>query len=217
MDADISLNLNYYDMINPSDVIIEKCSKLFSEHYGIWTKTGHRVKMGSRFLKQHYLIDSRLTYAENPLTGQIVGHAVYKLFDVPDIGLVGWITQLVVHTEYRGHKIAGTLIRNVLHHEPDGVGLISSHPYAIKALERATRRTCLSEITLHHIQKIIDHSGIKYLQCGILKCDHEKSLIDTTFAVDHTEINKILDKMNDWRLGQLPDDHEFIGLILMGI
>ena len=215
MSSVLTLQINYHDIAIVPETIMSACANLFSEHYGVWQHNKKHVRMSSYKLRSEYLSNTncRLAYADDPITGEIIGHVFYTIFHVDGLGLVIWITQLVVHTQYRNKGIARTLLGDVIHHKAAAVGLVSSHPYAVKSLESISNLECIPKITNTYIREIIKASNIKYLQDAELVCDDYLSLIDTHFLVDHDEINSIISKIN-WKMGHLPDGYEFIALVV---
>lgn len=55
---------------------------------------------------------------------------------------VCWITQLVVHSEYRERRLATALLSSLIDSDDDAFGIMSSHPAACKALALAIGGTC---------------------------------------------------------------------------
>lgn len=55
---------------------------------------------------------------------------------------VCWITQLVVHSDYREQSIATTILLNLIEPEDDVFSIMSSHPAACKALSKAIGGMC---------------------------------------------------------------------------
>jgi GNAT superfamily N-acetyltransferase len=204
--------------------LIQACATLFSTNYGVWSEyvsypltSGANIKLSAKRLKDQYLFNDNCYIVGAYLDLKLVGHAIYTIFDSKSIGKVCWITQLVVDKEYRNHKIGQTLIHMSIGTEWNACGIISSHPYAIKALEKATKMKCNPKIISKYAPDIIIDSKIPYIHDSKLDCTEEYSLINTNFYVDHTEVLSILEAMNekDWKLGfKLPDGNEFFGFIL---
>jgi hypothetical protein len=124
---------------------------------------------------------------------------------------VSWVTQLVVHPDYRGQGIARKLCHMAW--GPGGffaAGLITSHPHAVKALEGATQRECDRALIEEHAPDLVRYSKLPYVQNKQLCCDDGKCLIDTQFFVDHTEVERILSRSKGWQLGPLEDGKEFM-------
>jgi hypothetical protein len=95
-------------------------------------------------------------------------------------GTVSWITQLVVHSEYRQRGVAKKLCRMawaVDHYY--AAGLVTSHPYAVRAMERATERSCCRDTIMHAAHEILAHCAIPYVQGKTLcfengRCAHQQ-------------------------------------------
>jgi hypothetical protein len=80
-------------------------------------------------------------------------------------GKVSWITQLVVHSDYRQRGVAKKLCRlawAVDHYY--AAGLVTSHPYAVRALERATQRSCDRATSMHAAHEIVACCTVPYVQ-----------------------------------------------------
>lgn len=146
---------------------------------------------------------------------ELVGHAFVTTFKYGDYGAVSWITQLVVSVNYRSHGIAGRLCRLgwASCKNDFACGLVTSHPHAVRALERATVRLCDMDGVKQHAAGLIAASGIPYVQgCTVADCK-----IDTQFHVDHTEINEFIRQEKNWMLGgkDLPDGKEFFAFTFL--
>lgn len=90
----------------------------------------------SRLGEQYLPENSRSTFAQLKIDGILVGHAFASHWNCGDYQ-VCWVTQLVVHRQYRRDRVATMLLIGI-HHETDNVfGIMSSHPGACKALARA--------------------------------------------------------------------------------
>ena len=74
-----------------------------------------------------------------------------RLVNLRDI-LYGF--QLVVHTDYRNQNVAKQLLYSIWCESSNFAwGIVSSNPYAIRALEKATRRRSSPKIIRKHIEK----------------------------------------------------------------
>lgn len=196
-----------------SDNVLEQCAVLFSEHYGTWSdKNEHKqfvpvagasVKYSATKLKSEYMFNDRCGLVTASVDNIIIGHAFFTTFEVQreEIGVhftaekpnVRWVTQLVVHSDYRHHKVAQYLLLHSLGTKSQIYGLVTSHPYAIKALERATRSKCLN-LGSEKVKYVLEKSQIPYLKLDNVqvKCDESQSLINTNFYVNHAEVEKVL-------------------------
>lgn len=127
-------------------------------------------------------------------------------------GKVSWITQLVVHSDYRHRGVAKKLCRMAWAVEQCyAVGLVTSHPYAVRALERATQRMCNRATIMPVARELLSHCNIPYVLDKVLCFEEGRCLIDTQFFVDHTDVNNILATTLDtqWELGGLEEGKEF--------
>lgn len=122
-----------------------------------------------------------------------------------------WITQLVVHSGHRGKGVAQRLCSLSWEPHSDAWGLVSSHPYAIRALETATARFCDPALIKERASKLVSPCPVSYIQDAKLVYPEEGgTLINTEFFVDHDEVNDIAMKMGDsWKLGNLHEGMEY--------
>ena len=240
----ISYTLLRYSFV--TDEILEKCSTLFNNNYGIWSedaphhsnnvlKAGARVRMGVKRLRELILFNDRcfLITAEVHSSGnnqpQLIGHAFCTWANYNRLkGNAVWITQLVVSSSHRGRGIAGTLLSLAKNSVEDVAvtGLVSSHPYAIRALSNACNRINLDlKFIGDHAKDVIRACDIPYLSniqligpifnkqssSTVNSNQQPVSLVNTDFFVDHKEVLAILKHLNEkWKLGSLLDGHEFV-------
>jgi len=206
------------------DLLLEKCSNLFSQHYGVWSENGvapgKSVKLVPKRLKEQYLNapNTFIVIAKVGLSEEVVGHAIgIKFYYEEGGGYITWITQLVVHVKYRNQGIAFRLCQLAWDpHNSYACGLVTSHPYAIKALERASGCDVDKDLIAFHGIEIIKRSNIKYIQDATNFLNQGRCVVNTNFFVSHTEVNSILSKMTDWKLGTLDDGEEFIAICFPG-
>lgn len=72
---------------------------------------------------------------------KIVGYAIAFGKNEIGYGIVTWVTQLVVHKDYRQQGIAKNILFSIWGFSNHFAwGIVSANPYAIRALEKATRR-----------------------------------------------------------------------------
>jgi hypothetical protein len=167
-----------------TDRILEKCSTLFNNNYGIWSndaslhsnnvlQAGSRVKLGIKRLRELMLFNDRcfLVVAErrslNDDQLELIGHTfcTYAKYDRLN-GNAVWITQLVVSSSHQGRGIAGTLLSMAKNNVEDVVviGLVSSHPYAVMALSNASNRIPIQlKFIADHAKDVIQACNIPYL------------------------------------------------------
>ncbi len=193
-----------------TDDILLECSELFSNHYGIW-KTGNRVKLSPYKLKRQCMFDETCNVSIVRHDGHIVGHCFYTIFNNNNV----WITQLVVHSNYRNIGMGTSLMSYVLGNNWNIAAIVSSNPYAIRGFERAAGHRCSINTIKYLIKDVIDLCPINYITGKKYTVDSTKSVIDTEFYICHVEIDNILISINsEWIFGNiLPDGYEFIAII----
>ena len=128
--------------------LLSDCSALYSNHYGFWSDkapkfAGQRIKLSPDRIRK-WLDPKGALIVMAHLDGKLIGYAIAIQENVPDYGHISWVTQLVVHEKHRNHGIGKTLLFTIWglsHHF--AWGILSSSPYAIRALEKATRRRCI--------------------------------------------------------------------------
>lgn len=195
---------------------LEACATLFSEHYGVWgpaAKTpGDRVRLSPARLKVQCLFNESCTLTTATDNGKLLGHVFSTKFQYHG-DVVSWITQLVVHSDYRNKGIASTLCRMAWNIQTEfACGLVTSHPHAVRALERATQKRCDPALIQPHAESLIGACGIPYLAGCRLPRPEESCAVNTGFFVDHTEVNLLLANTRGWRLGSLQDGEEFFAV-----
>lgn len=151
-----------------------------------------------------------------------------------------WVTQLVVHQDYRERGLATGLLNQLRHYHDDIYGLMSSHPAACLAAAKAfgSKRIFVFVVNLilnvtgsintvqlnfikEHAEEMMKASLIRYAKEAKLRgrlfnpedFSELVSSIDTGFWVDHTEPLEALGWARDtvdWPLGELHDGHEFL-------
>jgi len=171
--------------------------------------------------------------------GSLAGNA-FACRWVYDNKTVCWVTQLVVHQDYRERGLATGLLNQLRHHNDDIYGLMSSHPAACLAAAKAfgSKGICIFVVNLmlnmigsintvrldfikEHAEEIMKASPIRYVKEAKLRGSlfHPEdvsglvSSVDTSFWVDHTEPLEALKWTRDsvdWPLGELHNGHEFL-------
>ena len=92
------------------------------------------------------------------------------------------------------------------------LGLVSSHPYATRALETATGRFCDTALIKERAKELFSARPVSYIRDAELVSNEQGgALINTQFFVDHDEVNAIAASMGDsWKLGTLLDGMFFL-------
>jgi hypothetical protein len=223
--------------------VLESCANLFSAHYSVWSRLeehrerlrafkgqpGAPVKMSAARLRSLMLFDSTcgVVVAESAATP--VGHAFFATFTTSDGKTIRWITQLVVHADFRRRGIAIGLITTA---SPDrrnlfALGLVSSHPAAVRALEGAAGSRCSADVNARFAATVMTAHSVPYLKGAQLHLtsNPDTCTVNTDFLVDHAGLLPILaaevesskhNPLRPWQLGShLPEGHEFFALAVL--
>lgn len=202
--------------------LIEECSELYSSNYGIWSmeakdKAGDAIKLSSRRIYEWLNDDNAAIYYAKD--GELlVGYAIALKIDDSTYGKISWITQLVVRKEYRNKEIAKRLLNSIWGFTDDYAwGIISANPYAIRALEKTTRRRVNPQRIKRNIRKILTvaDSHVPYVnRASDVILTNAEARINTMFFVDHSEIQDMIDDVTaggiPWTLGKLDEGWEWI-------
>jgi len=224
-----------FDGSRVTDSMLQEASQLFSENYGIWgeqaaekmgkfAKFGSRVRLSKERLRNDYLPDGLLcSYVRVTVDGNLAGNAFACRWTASGKKIC-WVTQLVVHQDYRERGLAVGLLNELRQYDDDVYGLMSSHPAACLAAAKAFG-IHINYIPLEFIkdnaESIMKSSPIRYVREAKLRgslFDSEDSSglvssVDTGFFVDHEEpLNALtwLRESTHWPFGELLDGVEFL-------
>jgi len=199
--------------------LISEMSELYSNHYGIWSRIGRNpgkpIRLSPSQIKSWLTPDSLVVWAT--AFGSMIGYAIAIHTQLSGYGNVAWITQFVVHKDHRQVEVGKRLLFTIWKFtDYFAWGLLSANPYAIRALEKATRRRCRPGFIAKHASALLALGAkqIHYLASskGSLFNDNE-SRIDTAFNLDHSELPEMLSNVTDetkqWLLGTLPEGWEW--------
>ena len=202
--------------------IVKECSELFSTQYGKWSQAapynpGKNVKLSPKRLYE-WLDDDNATLYFAKDNDLLVGYAIALQLNVPKYGVISWVTQLVVHEMYRHQDVAKNILRSIWGFSDNYAwGIISANPYAIRALEKTTRRRSDPIRIKHNLRKLIS-IGIKHLTYINEKTEtfvtSEVSKINTEFYVDHSDVPEMIENVISdeapWLLGELEEGWEWL-------
>jgi GNAT superfamily N-acetyltransferase len=145
--------------------LLEELATLYSTHYGIWgaesQRRFQRIRLSARRI-QEWLAhsDSRLAYAT--VDGRVVGYAIAVQSKVPSLGVISWVTQLVVHADHRKRDVGKRLLYSIWEFSDHFAwGLVTANPYAVRALEKATRRRCDPQRIVRHQDRLVRSAARK--------------------------------------------------------
>jgi GNAT superfamily N-acetyltransferase len=200
--------------------MLDRMAHLFSSHYGVWgaggPQPGEPVRLSTQRLREEYLGDAscRAALAFSP-EGTLVGHMIFRVFEFGG-GSAAWISQLVVHHDWRSRKVASIMMGGALTtlHNLRACGMATSHPYAVRALEKAVGAKCDPAVIATIAAPFIASCGVPYVQASHVRITATPpcSIIETRFFVDHSEVDALRAAMPAWQLGQLADGEEFFAL-----
>jgi 2-polyprenyl-3-methyl-5-hydroxy-6-metoxy-1,4-benzoquinol methylase len=200
--------------------LIEEMAELYSQHYGVWgpngIRPGEKIKLSASRLRSWLQPrDSRIAWAT--AFGSLVGYAIAVQTRIPRHGVVSWVTQLVVHEAHRRNNVGKTLLFTIWHFTNHFAwGLITANPYAVRALEKATRRRCLpAEIRKN--TELLMSMGTEVVPYVLTSTETNitsyESRINTEFDLDHSKLQEMLldvcGDRNTWELGALPERWEW--------
>ncbi|MDR0978368.1 MAG: GNAT family N-acetyltransferase [Lachnospiraceae bacterium] len=203
--------------------LLEECAELYSNHYGKWGEEdplhGNNIKLPKQ--KLYKWLPNEQTGIYTARHGEkLVGYAIALRCNMANHGIVSWVTQFVVHTDYRHQGIGSNLLRHIWGMSNDYAwGIVTSNPYAVRALEKATRRISDPKIicTENRFNKLLNF-GQQYIGNYITKpietqCDKTTSQINTKFNVDHSTIPKSIESLKNngvkWKMGELKEAWEW--------
>jgi len=186
---------------------LEECSALFSAHYGVWGARGPRpgkhVALTPARLREACLFDDQcgvVLCRANGSGGMLLGHALFRRFTVDAIvhgaalrGPGVWITQLVVAEGARGQRLASTMLLQLCTRDVVAMGLLSSHPHAVRALAHACAKPCVRAWTIQVASVLARSAGVPYFRATEICTEGGRCVAQTGFFVDHTHVNAILD------------------------
>lgn len=203
------------------DHLLQDCSTLFAESYGIWGPKGslpdRKVAMKIAGLRSQFLVndDCFVIIAVDRSSGQHIGQAICAYFSVNrELGIerVLWITQLVVDKSFRRQGIATELCKTAcVHYNADSFGIVSSNPYAIRSLQKACGLHLSISITMQLGPKILKSCPLPYIANAIPMFDEMRCVVDTKFYINHDEVDSfVIEYARGWPLGLLQEGEEFI-------
>jgi SAM-dependent methyltransferase len=201
--------------------LLDKLAQLYSAHYGIWGEHSPNAFLRIRLSPTRIQVllshrDARLALA---LVGDtVVGYAIAVQPKVPGLGIISWVTQLVVHADHRQRDVGKHLLFSIWEFSDHFAwGLVTANPYAVRALEKATRRRCDSlRIARNHRRLInLGSTYMPYIKPGIdAVVNDTDSRVNTDFFIDHSELPFMVERVDKpeapWTLGKIPEGWEWL-------
>lgn len=199
---------------------LDECSDLYSNHYGIWGQNGVRpgqaVRLSADKIRE-WLENDNVTIYYASHDERIIGYAIAFSKNEYKYGVVTWVTQLVVHKDYRQKGIAKNILFSIWGFSNHFAwGIVSANPYAIRALEKATRRRAVPMRIKRNATKLrnIGKENVPFIQEDTeFNISENCAKVNTKFYVEHSDtIQKIADVTNEdvpWNLGNIEDGWEW--------
>lgn len=204
-----------------TDAQIQEYATLYSSNYGFWSQSDplqpkRRVYLSANQLKKWFERDET-NVAEARLEDELIGYAISIQTKTPKGKKISWVTQLVVHEQHRERGIGKKLLFSIWTLSDDFAwGLLSSNPYAVRALEKATRRRCNPDRIRKNKELLINFgiNHVHYINKNTkLTINSHKSTIDTKFPVDHSQLEPMIKQVTlaekPWLLGRLDEGWEW--------
>ena len=203
--------------------LLNEMSNLYSNHYGFWGETGpkpgDRIQLSAK--KLYLWIQNQDSYIatarkDNKLIGYSI--AIKKSKNKTNNKyIISWVTQLVVHEDFRQQGIGKTLLFSFWGFSNDYAwGIMSSNPYAIRALEKATYRRVNPSSMKKKEQSIIKFGieNVSYLDDKTEFIVTSKNCkVNTKFPSDLSKVHeKLFNVTKDdipWLLGTIEEGWEW--------
>ncbi len=220
MSNDIDYTFWPGEFVLHNETFLEECASFYSHHYGIWgskgVRPGENVQLSAKKLSEWLSADDTYVYVARK-SELLVGYAIALVTKSSQNEIITWVTQLVVHKEHRHRGVAKNLLFSIWGFSDHYAwGIVSANPYAVRALEKATRRRAYSLRIKKNSKKIrhIGENSVPYINEQMeLVIDENNSKINTSFFVDHQETINALDRVatndNPWTLGMIDDGWEW--------
>jgi len=200
---------------------LKECADLYSNHYGFWSDKspwhpGERIKLSpSRISEWLDFPGAKMFYAR--LNGLLIGYCIATIEKVPKYGQIAWVSQLVVHEKYRHKGVGKNLLFSIwTFSNYFAWGVLTSSPYAIRALEKATRRRCVPIRIKRNKGMLFSFAvrNISYVTEDMeVEIDDKSSRMNTNFFADHSQLLKMIENVTTeetpWTLGHLDEGWEW--------
>ncbi len=167
--------------------------------------------------------DSTVGVACAHANGELAGYCVAAYIELPEGHEIAggqrlaWVSQLVVRSTYRRNRVATTLLYSIWQFSDCYAwGLVTASPFAVRALETATRRPCRAALITTKGARLLDKIAqhVSYVPETLVR-DREllRPRVDTKFFISHdaiSEMRKGAARSNrPWPLGDLDEGQEW--------
>ena len=202
--------------LDMTDDELRECSELFGSFYGKYSKEstrnpGERIRMPVSYYRKNYCKDN-FYVALARANGVLISQAFYlrKDYSNQGYGIMTWVLQLVVNTNYRRRGIASALLRSIRGFSDDYAwGLATTNPCTVKTLESATFRKCKPSIIKEQLKAIrAIAADISFVKNADYFVTGSSSQVNTDFYVDNHAF--VTDDVCERQLGKLRPGHEWL-------
>lgn len=203
-----------------NQALMQECAALYSSNYGYWNEPGQLIRdpvtLSPKRIRKWFNDDTVVATAR--LGAELIAYAIAEQHTFEDRGIVSWVTQLVVHKDHRNKDVAKQLLYSLWGFSDHYCwGLVSANPFAVRALEKATRRRC-DPLRVLQDKDFLLRFGQKWTSyvSHLAETDlsAESSQINTDFDLDHSEVPQMLKlvqtKETKWKLGRLHPKWEWM-------
>ena len=194
-------------------------SELFSSSYGFYSakdpsgRAWRRIRLSPSYYRRVYATDAyRVAVCREG--EKLVAEAVFRVYETSQ-GQAVLVVQLVVDEQYRRRGIASNLLRKI-----SGVadffclGVVTSNPFTVRALESATsRRVDLKAMMVH--EAVIRNeilASVDFLQTAQWRISAAESVIDSGFYTDRSSASEVTEILSA-QLGILPEGYEWLAFV----
>lgn len=200
--------------------LLAECSDLYSAHYGVWgprgPHPGEQICVPPQMLAK-WLESGRSDLFYARYGGELIGYAIAAHGEIAGRGKVGWVTQLVVHSDFRNRGVAKRLLSAQWAISSFyGWGIVTASPFAVRALEKVTRRRCRPIRIARDERQLAREGGLltPYIDGETtIIVQKETSKAFTRFYVDHSGIPAMIRDAEagnvPWTLGDIDDGWEW--------
>ncbi len=207
------------------DDMLRRCVALYNGHYGRWDDTapagraGQPIRMSMGMIRAQVRTEGGMIVTAS-IGAELIGYALAVRFMAAPMGIISWVTQLVVHADHRKIGVSKQMLKGVWAFSNDYAwGLVSANPFAIRALEKATGRRCDPSVIMSAREDVLPQVTARVSYMDVRKCDISptRSVIDTDFPVEAANSKDMLDQASataPWVLGSIAVGEEWLAMTL---
>ena len=200
--------------------LMSECSTLYSDNYGTWGKRGSRPGQPIRQTAANIIshLDADDTWLAAAYHGErLIGYCIALRFQ-SDAGKVAWVSQLVVDESYRLSRVATTLLYSIWQFSDCYAwGLVTPNPFAVRALETATRRRCVRRLVIERGPRLLGEIAkrVSYIPAQLADYGAEpRPVVDTRFFISHDGLEDMVKAASQaskrWTLGEIDEGEEWV-------